>query len=106
VVFVVGVALTLACGGVLVWSGLDANAQGNQLITEAMQTHVRDPALESNVQTAEIRTDVLAVGTGVLGAATIALAFVTRWHGNTERAVAIAPTVNSAGAALSVVGRF
>jgi hypothetical protein len=99
-----GAALTAALGATaaIVWFA-DAKSGGNQLISEAEQTHRADPSLQSRVDSATHATVALDVAAGVAGAATLVTAlFFTRWKGESPPAtVGLAPL---AGGGLATVG--
>ena len=78
VLFIVSAGLTVAAGGVLVWSGLDTNAGVDEY--EASPTQ---EALDAG-QGKELRTNVLIAGTAVLGATTLVFALLTNWGGRGE----------------------
>ena len=78
VLFIVSAGLTVAAGGVLVWSGLDTTAGVADY--EASPTQ---EALDAG-QGKELRTNILIAGTAVLGATTLVFALLTNWGGRNE----------------------
>jgi len=107
VLFIVSAGLTVAAGGVLVWSGLDTNAGVADY--EASPTQ---EALDAG-QGKELRTNILIAGTAVLGATTLVFALLTNWGGRSEARSEAArratPTVRAGiapveGGAVGVVG--
>ena len=108
--FIGGLAATAIVGGVAIWSWIDATSQGNQLIQNAMSTHMRDPAREAAVQSAETRTIILdgvTAGVGAISVGVLIATLVTRNSGASERRVSVTATPGINGyTGLSVTGAF
>src|SRR5262249_3719953 len=102
-VFVVGLGVTAALGGVAVWSGLDTGAAHDAYGAPPTQQGWDDGRAK------QLRTTLLIAGTATAGLATVAVAlFWTNWHpgdGRGQVAISVAPTVGD-GATLGVAGRF
>ncbi len=74
-IFFVGLGLTLASGGVLIWSGLDTVSKNDDFKTTP------DASVRSHGLDAEIRTNVLVGVTGGLAAVSLVLALFSDWGG-------------------------
>jgi hypothetical protein len=107
--FGVGLGLTAAAGGVLIWSGVDAlNNPGPDKVRQACAGKGTDcPEYQQGLD-AQLRTNVMIGVTGGLGAATVLLAIFTRWSSGktTPPKTAWLPTaaVLDHGAVLGVAG--
>jgi hypothetical protein len=105
--FVVGAVLTVGLGVGAALSWVDATHLGSDLITMASMTHMPNPALESQTNGAELRTTVLDVATGVVGAATLVTGvFFTRWTSPRRERASLTPWVARGVAGLGVGGTF
>jgi hypothetical protein len=105
-VFITLAGLTLASGGVLIWSAVDMYAG-----VPAYQMNPTMAGLQDG-QARELRTDVMWGVTGALAATSVILAIVTDWGGGSSSASteAAAPTVSlmgvPGGAGLRIDGSF
>lgn len=104
VYFYVTAGATAVSGGLLIWSGIDANAG-----VDAYEANPTQEALDAG-QAKEARTNALIATTAVLAAGTLALAFFTdfgshdRSSSSPTASVGVAPIPN--GAAAFVHGSF
>jgi len=98
IVFWSAAGVTALVGGLTLWSGLNASAKN-----DAYEAYAREPGATSeeaergydDASSAQTRTNVLLVGTGVAAAATLAIGlFFTDWGGasSTEAPAAVADT--------------
>ena len=100
-VALVGGGVALVVTGFAVWSGLDALAG-----VDDYEAHPTQAGLDEG-QGKELRTNLLIAGSGVLAAATLAIAlFFTDWSGGEDDRVGVAIVPRSAGASLVVGGRL
>jgi hypothetical protein len=91
---IIGAALTVAAGAVLIWSGVDT--------LDGVPAYEADPTPErlADGQSRELRTNVLIAVTGGLALTTLVLAFFTDWGGGqppVETALVIQPDGAYAG---------
>lgn len=97
-VFVVGAGVTVALGGVAIWSGLDT--------VSAHDAYVKNPTQQGwdDGRTKQLRTNLLIGGTAAAGLGTALIGiFWTDWHPG-QPTVAVSPTTG--GFAATVVGKF
>lgn len=106
---IVGLVVTAALGGVLIWSGVDA--------LDGVPAYEMNPTVEglADGRMREERTNWLIAGTAVAGAATAILMIFTDWDGDAggdtdgtseETSVQALFDVHPGGAALGLRGRF
>jgi hypothetical protein len=87
--FLVGLGATAAAGGITIASGVDAAGRHSTFVNECQSTPA--PSCHQDAidgQSAQTRTNVLIGVTAVLGAATVATAFLVRWH---DASIALGP---------------
>ncbi len=111
-VFFIGAGLTVAAGGVSVWSGIDTqNNPGVDAVREACAGKGEDcPEYQDGISR-QNRTNTLLIATAGLGVATIVIGTLfTNWDGDekTDAKGFVAPTVavTDDGAQLFASGRF
>lgn len=94
-VFAAGGVLTLAAGGVMVWSGLDSKSKRDRYREDYNAgTATRDQLDAGNAT--QLRTNVLIGVTAGLGALTAASAFFVDWNGSTSKSrtgLSVQPTL-------------
>ena len=117
-VFWIGTGLTVAAGGVTIWSGIDTKANpGADTVKAACASGASNcQSLYDDGRSRQLRTNILAGVTAGLGVVTIVVgAFATDWSGGppqkdtkkTARALSVEPWVGVGnGATLGAKGRF
>ena len=115
-VLVIGAGLTAVAGGLSVWSGLDTKGTHDDFTTQrcAAQRSTSCDDLASSGKSAETRSNVLFVTTGVLGVATLATAlFFVDYGGRTSSAssratqsLRVVPAIGSNAGGIRLFGAF
>lgn len=115
VVLVVGAGLTAVAGGLSVWSGLDTKGTHDDFTTQrcATQRSTSCDDLASSGKSAETRTNVLFVTTGVLAVATLATAIFFVDYGGGKRTAStsvrglrVVPAMGANAGEIRVFGAF
>lgn len=100
-VFITAAGLTAVAGAVLIWSGVDT--------LDGVPAYRDDPTVArlQDGQARELRTNVMIGVTGALAIATVVLAVLTDWDGDTSgETPAVSAAVSPDGGVVSVEGRF
>ncbi len=101
VVSLVGAGLTVASAAVLTWSGVDTLSARDAYVTAPTEAGYRDGVSR------EVRTNALVGVTAALGVATLVTAvFFTDWSPRRGRALSVAVSPMSGGAAAAVLASF
>lgn len=115
VVVVIGAGLTAVAGGLSVWSGLDTKGTHDDFTTQrcATQRSTSCDELASSGKSAETRSNVLFVTTGVLAVATLATAIFFVDYGSHDgttsapaRGLRVVPAIGSNAGEVRVFGAF
>ena len=114
-VLVIGAGLTAVAGGLSVWSGLDTKSTHDDFTAErcASQRSTACDELASSGKSAETRSNVLFVTTGVLGLATLATAvFFVDYGGRASttstsaKGLRVLPAIGTNAGEIRVFGAF
>ena len=106
-VFVVALGGTLAVGGAIIWSGLDAtNNPGTEVVREACRGQGTDCPEYQDGLSRQLRTNALIGVTAGLGAVTVVLAGLTDWDGSAPSEVQAAFAAGPGGAFATLTTGF